>query len=41
MPPAVYLLQEDGGVRLVRQAGGVDHLLHPMVLSRSEAEVQS
>jgi len=41
MPPAVYMLQEDGGVRLVRQAGGVDHLLHPMVLSGREAEVQS
>jgi diaminopimelate decarboxylase len=32
LPPAVYMLQEDGGVRQVRQAGGVDHLLHPMVL---------
>jgi diaminopimelate decarboxylase len=32
LPPAVYMLQEDGGVRLVRQAGSVDHLLHPMLL---------
>jgi diaminopimelate decarboxylase len=40
MPPAVYMIQEDGGVRLVRQAGTVDHLLHPMVPSRPKAEVQ-
>ncbi|MEA2605107.1 MAG: diaminopimelate decarboxylase [Acidobacteriota bacterium] len=32
LPPAVYMLQEDGGVRLVRQAGSVDHLAHPMLL---------
>ncbi len=31
LPPAVYLLQEDGGARLVRRAGGIDQLLHPMV----------
>jgi diaminopimelate decarboxylase len=41
MPPAVYMLQEDGGVRLVRQAGTVDHLLHPMVPSKRKAEVRS
>jgi diaminopimelate decarboxylase len=32
LPPAVYLLQEDGEVRRVREAGGVEHLLHPMIL---------
>lgn len=32
LPPAVYMLQEDGGVRLVREAGSVDHLVHPMLL---------
>jgi diaminopimelate decarboxylase len=32
LPPAVYLLQEDGEVRLVREAGDVDHLLRPMIL---------
>ena len=31
LPPAVYLLQEDGEVRLVREAGNVEHLLHPMI----------
>jgi diaminopimelate decarboxylase len=41
MPPAVYMIQEDGGVRLVRQAGTVDHLLHPMVPSKRKAEVRS
>jgi diaminopimelate decarboxylase len=33
VPPAVYALQEDGEVRLARRAGGVDQLLHPMILS--------
>jgi diaminopimelate decarboxylase len=37
LPPAVYMLQEDGQVRQVRRAGGVDHLLGPMVRQR-EAE---
>ena len=37
LPPAVYMLQEDGGVRQVRRAGGVDHLLYSMVL-QGEAE---
>lgn len=32
LPPAVYMLQEDGEVRRVREAGGIDHLLYPMVL---------
>ena len=31
LPPAVYMLQEDGRVRQVREAGGIDHLLHPMI----------
>jgi diaminopimelate decarboxylase len=31
LPPAVYMLQEDGAVRRVRRAGGVDHLLYPMI----------
>lgn len=39
LPPAVYLLQEDGEVRQVRRAGGVDDLLHPMILRREEVEV--
>jgi diaminopimelate decarboxylase len=33
VPPAVYALQADGEVRLVRRAGDVDQLLHPMILS--------
>ncbi|MEO6191977.1 MAG: alanine racemase [Thermoanaerobaculia bacterium] len=36
LPPAVYMLQEDGEVRLVRRAGGIDQLLHPMI-PRGEA----
>ncbi|HTG35463.1 MAG TPA: alanine racemase [Thermoanaerobaculia bacterium] len=40
LPPAVYMLQEDGGVRLVREAGGIDHLLHPMVLQGEPAGVE-
>jgi len=40
LPPAVYMLQEDGGVRLVREAGGIDHLLHPMVLQGETAGVE-
>jgi diaminopimelate decarboxylase len=40
VPPAVYLLQEDGGVRRVRRAGGVDQLLHPMVLRGETVEAE-
>jgi diaminopimelate decarboxylase len=38
--PAVYLLQEGGEVRLARRAGGVDQLLHPMVLREEPVEVE-
>ena len=40
LPPAVYMLQEDGGVRQVREAGGIDHLLRPMVLQGEPAGVE-
>jgi diaminopimelate decarboxylase len=40
LPPAVYMLQEDGGVRQVREAGGIGHLLHPMLLQGETAEVE-
>jgi diaminopimelate decarboxylase len=40
VPPAVYLLQEDGGVRLARRAGGVDQLLHSMVLRGEPVEAE-
>ncbi len=40
VPPAVYLLQEDGGVRLARRAGGVDQLLHSMVLRGETVEAK-
>jgi diaminopimelate decarboxylase len=40
LPPAVYMLQEDGGVRRVREAGGIDHLLHPMIPRRETAGVE-
>ncbi len=40
LPPAVYMLQEDGGVRRVREAGGIDHLLHPMIPRDEMAEVE-
>jgi diaminopimelate decarboxylase len=39
LPPAVYMLQEDGAVRRVRQAGSVDHLLHPMIPQGESVEV--
>jgi len=39
LPPAVYMLQVDGRVRQVREAGGIDHLLHPMLLQGETAEV--
>jgi diaminopimelate decarboxylase len=39
LPPAVYLLQEDGEVRRVRRAGNVDHLLHPMIPHGERVEV--
>ena len=39
LPPAVYMLQEDGAVRRVRQAGNVDHLLHPMIPQGERVEV--
>ncbi len=39
LPPAVYMLQEDGEVRRVRQAGTVDHLLHPMISQEERGEV--
>ena len=32
LPPAVWVLGEDGALRLAREAGSVDHLLHPMIL---------
>ncbi len=38
LPPAVYLLQEDGEVRRVREAGDVDHLLRPMILQGQTVE---
>jgi diaminopimelate decarboxylase len=38
LPPAVYLLGEDGEARLVREAGGVDQLLRPMVLREETVE---
>jgi diaminopimelate decarboxylase len=38
VPPAIYRLQEDGEVRLARRAGGVDQLLHPMVLRGEPVE---
>jgi diaminopimelate decarboxylase len=31
VPPAVYALGEDGEARLVRRAGGIEQLLHPMI----------
>jgi diaminopimelate decarboxylase len=40
LPPAVYMLQEDGGVRQVREAGGIDHLLHPMIPQGETAGVE-
>ena len=40
LPPAVYMLQEDGGVCQVREAGGIDHLLHPMILQKETAGVE-
>lgn len=40
LPPAVYLLQENGGVLRVRQAGTVDHLLHPMISEGETVEVE-
>ena len=40
LPPAVYMLQEDGEVRQVREAGGIDHLLHPMILQEETAGVE-
>ncbi len=39
LPPAVYMLEEDGAVRRVRQAGSVDHLLHPMLPEGERVEV--
>jgi len=39
LPPAVYLLQEDGETRQVRRAGGIDQLLHPMTLREEPARV--
>jgi diaminopimelate decarboxylase len=39
LPPAVYMLQEDGEVRRVRQAGNVDHLLFPMIPQGERVEV--
>ena len=39
LPPAVYLLQEDGEVRQVRRPGDVDHLLFPMIPQGDRAEV--
>ncbi|HEV7508039.1 MAG TPA: alanine racemase [Thermoanaerobaculia bacterium] len=39
LPPAVYLLQEDGEVRRVRRAGCVDDLLGAMILQEEKVEV--
>ena len=39
LPPAVYMLQENGEVRRVRQAGSVDQLLHPMIPQGEKVEV--
>jgi diaminopimelate decarboxylase len=36
LPPAVWVLGEDGAVRLARAAGSVEDLLHPMVLQEKE-----
>jgi diaminopimelate decarboxylase len=36
LPPAVWVLGEDGDLRLARAAGSVDQLLHPMVLQETE-----
>lgn len=37
LPPAVYLLQENGQVRPIRRAEGVDDLAGPMLLKRGTA----
>ncbi|HEV7785850.1 MAG TPA: hypothetical protein VGQ28_10975 [Thermoanaerobaculia bacterium] len=39
LPPAVYMLQENGEVRRVRRAGDVDHLLFPMIPQGERVEV--
>jgi diaminopimelate decarboxylase len=39
LPPAVYLLAEDGEVRRIRRAGSADHLLHPMIPEGETVEV--
>jgi diaminopimelate decarboxylase len=39
LPPAVYMLQEEGEVRRVRRAGDVDHLLFPMIPQGERVEV--
>jgi diaminopimelate decarboxylase len=39
LPPAAYLLQEDGEVRRVRRAGSVDDLTSPMSLQEEKIEV--
>jgi diaminopimelate decarboxylase len=39
LPPAVYMLQEDGEVRRVRRAGSVNDLLGPMSLQEQRVEV--
>jgi len=39
LPPAVYLLRQDGEVRRVRRAGSVEDLLFPMIPQGERAEV--
>jgi diaminopimelate decarboxylase len=39
--PAVYVLREDGEVRLARRAGGIDQLLNPMILHNERVEAGS
>jgi diaminopimelate decarboxylase len=39
LPPAAYLLQEDGEVRRVRRAGSIDDLLFPMIFQGEKVEV--
>lgn len=39
LPPAVYMLREDGTVRLARRAGGLQDLSGPMALHASEGGV--
>jgi diaminopimelate decarboxylase len=40
LPPAVYMLGEDGEVRQVRRAGGIDDLMHPMTFREEMARME-